>query len=278
MELRAPDTGLTPITFVTYYVDVSDQTMASIHETTSTITVTEPHRYIRTMFASAAGFHPACRQVILSDRQTRFPPHAAVEIIRLDIDPKNPMLSRSIAWLEYLRSADGHVIFLDSDILINGDLSHVFAEDFAVCLTYRAGDGKWPINAGLNFAHGNRLGEAARFHELWLARYQAAHGDHSVWGGDQDALRALFAAVDFERSDCFTHRLGDIDIRFVPCATYNFSTDMATDMDGRYPDARALHFKGRRKPFMLPYWRQHLSRQLNESVEATNRLARKKTG
>ena len=46
-----------PITFVTFYMDVTEQTMASIHQTTSTITVTEPHQYIQTMFASARRFH-----------------------------------------------------------------------------------------------------------------------------------------------------------------------------------------------------------------------------
>ena len=29
-------------------------------------------------------------------------------------------------------------------------------------------------------------------------------------------------------------------------------------MHGHYPDAAVLHFKGERKPFMLPYWRQHI--------------------
>ena len=262
-----------PVAFVTFYIDLSDTTMASIHETTSTITVTEPHRFIQTMFASARRFHPACRKVILSDLATPFPADSSAEIIRLDLDPTNPMLSRSIAWLDYLRRADGHAIFLDSDILINGDLAHVFAEDFAAGFTYRDGDRKWPINAGLNFAHGRHLKKAADFHALWLARYQSAHGDSSVWGGDQDALRELFAAVDFRRRDSFTHRLGALDIRFLPCDTYNFSTKAAADMKGHYPAARALHFKGKRKRFMLPYWREYIEAHTG----ASHRAARDKS-
>ena len=247
-----------PITFVTFYIDVTDQTMASIHQTTSTITVTEPHQYIQTMFASARRFHPDCRQVILSDQHTRFPSHPDTEIIRYDLDPTNPMMSRSIAWLDYLRRAEGHTIFLDSDILINGDLSHVFAEDFAVGFTYRD-ERKWPINAGLNFANGRYLRAAADFHELWLRRYESAHQEYSVWGGDQDVLRELFARLDFAREDCFSHRVGELDIRFVPCAVYNFSTSYDIEMDGHYPEARVLHFKGRRKPQMFPYWQRHIN-------------------
>ena len=131
--------------------------MASIHRTTSTITVTEPHQYIQTMFASARRFHPDCRAVVLSDQATRFPPRADIDIIRYELDAQQPMLARSIAWLAYLRAARGHTVFLDSDLLINGDLSHIFAVDFAAALTYRDGDSKWPINAGVNFAHGDHL-------------------------------------------------------------------------------------------------------------------------
>ena len=82
MSISALNSAM-PISFVTFYMDVTERTMASIHETTSTITVTEPHQYIQTMFASARHFHPACHQVILSDRDTRFPHHPDTEIIRL---------------------------------------------------------------------------------------------------------------------------------------------------------------------------------------------------
>ncbi|MYD09242.1 MAG: hypothetical protein F4X02_04280 [Chloroflexi bacterium] len=247
-----------PLTFVTFYMDVTDQTMASIHQTTSTITVTEPHQYIQTMFASARRFHPDCRAIVLSDQATRFPSRADIDIIRYDLDPQQPMLSRSIAWLAYLRAARGHTVFLDSDLLINGDLAHVFAADFAVALTYRAGDSKWPINAGVNFAHGDNLPAAADFHELWLRKFRAAHLAQSVWGGDQDALREIFAAVNFAREDSFDWRLGELAIRFLPCARYNFSTSYKHKMNGYYPDALVLHFKGKRKPYMFPYWRAHI--------------------
>ena len=110
----------------------------------------------------------------------------------------------------------------------------------------------------INFAHGDDLEAAAAFHEIWLREFRAAHLKQSVWGGDQDTLRELFAAVDFAREDSFNWRLGDIDIRFLPCARYNFSTAKAHEMDGYYPDALVLHFKGKRKPYMFPYWRTHI--------------------
>ena len=246
-----------PITFVAFYMDVSAATMARIHSMTSTITVTEPHRYMGAMFASARRFHSDCRLVILTDEATPFPPQTAAEIVRLPLDAGKPMLSRARAWLAYLQNARGHTVFLDSDILINGDLSHVFAADFAVGLTYRD-ERKWPINAGINFAHGRRLNEAAAFHAMWLARLQARDISGAVWGGDQDVLRELFAEVDFARDDSFTGRLDGLDVLFLPCARYNYSTRRAADMRGHYPERLALHFKGERKPFMLPYFERHI--------------------
>ncbi len=250
-----------PITFVTFYLDVSAATMARIHSMTSTITVTEPHRYMGAMFASARRFHPDCQVRILTDENTLFPPETAAEIVRLPLDSGAPMLSRAKAWLAHIRNASGHTVFLDSDILINGDLSHVFAADFAVALTYRD-ERKWPINAGINFAHGRRLDEAIAFHELWLAHLQPKGVAPAVWGGDQDVLRELFAEVNFARDDSFSWRLGGLDVRFLPCARYNFSTKRAADMHGHYPDRLALHFKGERKPFMLPYFERHIQQAI----------------
>lgn len=254
------------ITFAAFYMDVSAATMERIHRTTSTITVTEPQRFIQTMFASARHFHPGCHQVILTDQHTLFPPQTSAEILRLRLDAQAPMLARARAWLAYLREATGHIIFLDNDILINGDLAHVFADEFAVALTYRD-ERKWPINAGINFAHGGYLADAAAFHDLWLRRFLLADEQSGVWGGDQDALREIFAEVDFARDDSFGWRLGSLIVRFLPCARYNFSTRRAADMTGHYPDAAALHFKGRRKPFMLPYFQRYIGKIVNRTEQ-----------
>ena len=251
------------ITFVTFYMDVTARTMEDIHRTTSTITVTEPQKYIQTMFASARRFHSQCRQVILSDRGTVFPSHPDTDIIRYDLDAESPMMSRSIAWLRYVKEAEEHTIFLDSDILINGDLSPVFDYDFDVSLTYRDED-KWPINAGINFAHGQRIDGAARFHRRWLQRFRSHHHGRGVWGGDQDALREMFSALDFARDDIFCHDLDGIKVLFLPCSTYNFSTAMQCEMDGHYPHKKVLHFKGRRKPHLFPYWRRYIKRGATE--------------
>lgn len=245
------------ITFVAFYIDVTTETMDNIHKTTSTITVTEPHQFIQMMFASARHFHPNCRQVILTDQATRFPHHSDTEIIRYDLDSTNPMLSRSIAWLGYLKRADSHTVFVDSDILINASLAHLFEYQFDIMLTYRDWQ-KWPINAGINFVHGDHLDKAYKFHQMWLERFRTQYQHASVWGGDQDVLGELFQDVDFTQSESFTHTQNDITIRFIPCSVYNFATDDQYGMTEHYPDRKVLHFKGKRKAQMLPYWNTYI--------------------
>jgi hypothetical protein len=162
------------ITFVTYYVSLSRQTMDTIHQTTKTITVTEPFRFIETMFESARAFHPSCRCAILTDEATRFPFDDTLPVIRFELDDRQPMLSRSEAWPRYLAQAESHVVFLDSDILINADLEHVFAHDFDVALTYRD-EKKWPINAGIQFVHESAVEQARAFYQKWLDEYRTRH-------------------------------------------------------------------------------------------------------
>ena len=183
-----------PITFVTFYMDVSQRTMDSIHATTSTITVTEPHEYISAMFASARHFHSDCRCLVLSDEKDALPakrPHQPHPLPAGSIAPHALALDGP-GW----NTCASPTAMSSSWTAISSSMAiwpHVFTESFAVALTYRAGDSKWPINAGLNFAHGRHLKQAARFHQIWLDEFQARYGDRSVWGGDQDTLRELFS-------------------------------------------------------------------------------------
>jgi len=241
------------ITFAAFYIELSNETMAGIHQRVASITVDDPFLYMRTMFASARWFHSDCRKVVLTDRNTDLPAALDAQVIRLDLDASQPMLARALAWRTFVQRASSHVVFLDSDILINGNLDPIFQQTFDVGLTYRLQD-KWPINAGINFAHADSLPGAAGFHELWLEHFSSAYAKDGVWGGDQDALRDLVNEADFTRTDSFMHHQGGYDIMMLPCAHYNFSTEDETGMTGRYPTSSVLHFKGRRKANMRPYW------------------------
>ena len=151
------------ITFTAFYVELTSSTLERVHERVTSISAPDPQGFTQAMFASATHFHPHCRKVILTDLQTPCPVISGVQIIRLDLDPTQPMLARSLAWLAFIQQSDTHIVFLDTDILINANLDHLFAHDFDVGLTYRNQE-EWPINAGINFVHGDHLDRGARFH------------------------------------------------------------------------------------------------------------------
>jgi len=245
------------ITFVAFHVDIRRTTMRRIRERIKSVRVTSPRRCLPAVFGSAERFHPGCGKIVLTDRSTRMRLPPGIEVRRLDLDASEPLLARNLAWTEFLADVRGHVVFLDSDILVNGDLGPVFADPFDVGLTYRnASD--WPINVGINFVHGDRLDRGRAFHDAWLGRFREAYRGSGVWGGDQDAIRDFVTGADFTREDVHLHREGGWDILMLPCATYNFSSRDNKRMPDFYPDRKVLHFKGRRKRDMLPYWKRHL--------------------
>lgn len=246
------------IAFVAYHIDFPRATGREIQEMQPAVASPEPRRFITTMLASAARTHRELRQVVLTDQRTPFDLPPEIEIFRCDLDTTQPMLSRSVAWLEFLdRGAAGaHVVFLDSDILVNANIEDVFARDFDVGLTYR-NQGIWPINAGVIFNHGRRLDRGRAFHSQCLAVFRERYLAAANWGGDQDALREMVSAADFARRDVYVHQQHGFDILMLPCAEYNFTAETDRPMTGPYPDRRILHFRGRRKDQMLDYFAQH---------------------
>lgn len=245
------------ITFAGFHIDLDATVLARIHTLTASVTVVNPLRMLSTMLASAERSNPGCRKVVLTDRKTSFS-GVDVEPVRLDIDPTLAMLSRFRAWSLFCSRADSHVAFLDSDILVCADLAHVFEDNFDVALTYRA----WqvtPINAGVVFAHGGSLTRATRFYETAFERNRTDYPNKLQWAGNQETLRDMTDRADYSRSDSFIHEQCNFRVKLLPCSTYNFSTPDER-MNGSYPHAKILHFKGRRKDDMIPCWERISSR------------------
>ena len=127
------------LTFVTFHVDISKQTHAEILKKAMTFTTYEPSRFIQTMFLSARLLHPDSRCIVLTNQTTQFQLPDFVQIIRYDVDDRYPALSRldaQIAFLEQLKDSTD-VIFMDYDMLVCGDLNHVFDGTFDIFLCKR---------------------------------------------------------------------------------------------------------------------------------------------
>ncbi len=201
----------------------------------------------------------------MTDSATPFPADAGYEVFRVDgLDPARLMFSRSHAWTRFLERADSHVVYLDGDMLIQEDLEPLFMQEFDAGLTYRD-NAQWPINAGIQFFHRRRLDRGVAFLRDCLRLFETRYQASAAWGGDQDALRDMTVGADFTRSDTHLWRSADgYDVLLLPCARYNFSS-REVKMPGPYLGIPVLHFKGKRKDDMLPYWRQHLAQKSGDS-------------
>lgn len=149
-----------PITFAAFHAFFKKPIEENIKQFAKTYTNYEQEKLLMTLFKSARKFHPDCRCVVLTNEKTKIAASPDYTIVRYDVDVRKPMFAITQARTEYLKEADGssHIIFIDTDMLVQQNLDALFELDFDIALTYRADFSCDPINAGLFFI--NRLGIA----------------------------------------------------------------------------------------------------------------------
>jgi hypothetical protein len=250
------------ITFVTFHIDCNKK--AANHIAQENVLLKNRDAYldmIELLFRSATVFHPDCRKVVITDRDTDLDALSDdIEIHRLELDREAVMLSRLKGQIDYVKQHDfaSDLVLLDSDILINGELESLFQKEFHVALTYREQD-DMPFNGGVIFISKQNRQAAIEFLERVYSIYQQEYAKHSTWWGDQYAL------IDAVGREKFAERQQDLldvegrQILLVSCDLYNFSPD------NRYrslmtitPEQKVLHFKGHRKRIMPLYWHIYL--------------------
>jgi hypothetical protein len=252
------------ISFVAFYVDLPENTAEKVNKPLPAL-AEQPLEMLRVMFASVDHFHPGARKVVLTDHTTDFSSFPDLHISRGLVDPFRLMESRMEAWLNFLAQADSHVIFLDSDIVLQADLTPIFDQDFDLALTYRLQE-QWPINAGVQLFHMAHLDRGRAFIRDCLRLYRSKYQSDGFWGGDQDVLREMVKGADVSRTDNFIFNEKGYNTLMLPCSIFNFSTEN-TFMDGYYPKAKVLHFKGPRKVYQDSYWRRYLAKTVRTSEE-----------
>jgi len=219
---------------------------------------------VNMMFASAVAFHPRARRVVLTDPSTSFCgiSRRIDEIVRSHLDGKRLMLERARAQLRYVKESrfDGPLVILDSDVLINGSLAHLFEQDFDVAVTWRNHPAGQPINGGLLILNCRRPDVSRHFFEKYVAKYERDYADeHASWFGDQMALRDCvgLSAEELARQDVV--EIDGCRILLLPCDVYNFSPEnRMEEINNELSGKLVLHFKGERKRLMEPFWRAWL--------------------
>lgn len=248
------------ITFATFEVDVTPETGEKIRQL-STVHSSDrglQKEFIKVLFSSARRFHPECRTVILTDQHTQFPDYPShIEIHRFSLDTQFLTMSRTQAQIEFLKAqitSPSHLVFLDTDILIQQSLLPLFTETFDIGLTYR--EHEMPINGGVILIHGDHYSRALPFMENMLSLIQNEFKEFKTWFGSQYALKKLVPLPNNKEEKIYITNEGT---RFLllPGKIYNY-TDPKGPMDHQYPETAILHFKGNRRQFLLPYYHQWL--------------------
>jgi hypothetical protein len=181
--------------------------------------VGKPVSYPVMMLQSIRKVMPAARIVQMTDQATEA--LAVDEVIRRDYDG-HLMLFRLQHLMEWPHS---QAVILDTDLLVKGDLEHVFEQEFDVALTERLvvkrKGFKHRYNAGVMFS---------RCPAFWRAAYDwlVAHPDQWDWWGDQSAICEI--APQFK-------------VLNLPCERYNWTPPER----GHRSDALVWHYKGKKR-------------------------------
>jgi len=158
-------------------------------------------------FDSAKILHPTACVAVLTDLETDFTKIEGMESVqfhrfadvvnRSHIGTPNLMYERMKIYRAFVDRAskanyNKHLILLDTDIVIVGDLLHIFAKHttFDYALSVRAND-NLPVQGGLQLVHKDKLTEASDWLTLvldeWLERTKKAKRYEFGFTGDQYA-------------------------------------------------------------------------------------------
>jgi len=218
-------------------------------------------RMIDMLFRSVCLFHQDARFTLLTDKFTRV--HGIQKPFnRMDsvIDHSSMMMSRSLAQLECIEASDFSrpMVLIDSDMLLNGSLSHLFLENFDVALTWRLNK-SMPINGGLIILNNRRPDVVRTFFRRFVDIYRQNYADQSQWYGDQLALMHCIGLSHRALSRSHILKINGCRVLMLPCDTYNFSPECRfSSIVEEFDDKLILHFKGERKKMMAVYWLNHL--------------------
>ncbi len=273
------------ITFVTFHVDFDRISEAYLNNSKIRLKKKltfinkefDQRAMIATMFKSVRLFHPGCKCIVLTDNNTdNFPMASECEIKRFDIDPRKIILSRLIAQIEYLKKYAVHedVLFLDSDIIVNANLEHVFNQDFDIAVTFRESKKGMPVNGGMLFVSGRRKERSLAFFERVYAIYMNTYAHHDVWWGDQFALRDALNLRDFTANTVVD--ADGVRVLLLSCDEYNYHPpESYRSILVELKNKKVLHFKDMRKKMMHLYWNIYLAERETGERKMFSAIGRK---
>lgn len=244
--------------FVTFHASIEAPKAGEAALPTPTLADDEYVDMINIMFQSIVQSNSNVKFSIITNEQTKLD-GVTLPFSRIDGEVRSSslMLDRARAQLKAVKqiARDEVMIFLDSDILVLGDLRHLLKHDFDIGLTVRHSQ-TMPINGGIIIANSKYPAVVKSFFQEYVRLYSQDYGGERKWYGDQLALRKLLEFHNLSQIDevrNLTTRFGNV--LFLPCEVYNYSPRDEADALATSADRRLVHFKGARKTFMKSVWR-----------------------
>lgn len=208
------------------------------------------------MFRSAREVMPSCR-LIYGTHDPIAVPLPGIEVLRTDLSDLPLMTAQCTLWHAAVERVSGPMVIVDHDVLFADTVVDAFDAACDIGLTWALEPRlPYPVNAGVLFARGGTPGTIAFFAQI-LASVTALAPELQQWYGDQAALSTIADAG----------RAGDplpgpalragARVAYFDTRVWNFSPPYGETYTRPIP-ARIIHFKGKRKQFMIPYARSFL--------------------
>ena len=245
--------------------NISKQLSGKLKES-SKFQSTDLPKVLSICFQSIQQSHPHARCILLTDRETPDPGLKNVEMIRYDLNPKEPVSSRLKALIRYLESINEKtpVVFSDYDMIFQKNIENLFEKSFDIAFTYRKGETEerstdqeyypYPINAGLFLIHPDGRQQALDFLKAVERFFEKNYPDYKVWSGEQISINQFIGAKNIHQSYPNPIHIGKTTILLFPAAEYNYTVGGSAFLLDYQPNKTILHFKGPRKQLMLEYW------------------------
>lgn len=266
-----------PITFMTYYVELSKKAVLGIREASKEVCKGDyqPIRGIEemlaAMFESAKHHHPEGRFVLVTDERTKISLPHYVEVFRKSNQSDYVHMECFLSMMSspQFLSPESHLILLDPDIIIMDNLENLFESNHNVYFTYQRDSTKegilkpsqrliFPINMGIVALHKKeKLKEAQFFLKLINICRQQLSEKYLYWFGLQIVVSHLFfeKLLAMESAGIplpYTLEFDGLQVGFVDADIYNYPPGAYCHIP---LDVKVAHFKGGdSKKRMLHYW------------------------
>lgn len=182
-------------------------------------------------YVAADGLVRSVRRVMPDVEIVHFTDETSPGIYGADEVRRRPKARMAVLRMEHEAACEGDWLFLDTDVLIQHDVSRVFDASFDVAIAARpAGslEGPGEHNFGVVFSR------CPAFWRAILDRLRILPDEQQTWMGDQ------IAGCDVIRSKAF-------NVHILPPA-YNYAPETPEDTP---EDVTILHYKGPRKRWLL---------------------------